>query len=115
MSWHAPPFAPQIRHWYWKLIGAVPRHVPGLAVTVLPTAAWPLIVGRDALDGAATDLVVTADAAEAAPRAATSASTGSRRNRFIVEPPCVESVRGSPGDLQPKRRLTDALPMLTTC
>src|SRR5581483_6365747 len=39
MSLHAPPFAPQIRHWYWNVIGAEPRHVPGFAVTVLPADA----------------------------------------------------------------------------
>ena len=58
MSWQAPPPpAPQMRHWYWKLSGAEPRQVPGLAVTVLPAAAWPVVVGRDALDGAAADLL----------------------------------------------------------
>jgi hypothetical protein len=85
MSWHEPPFGPQTRHWYWKLIGAEPRQVPGLAVTVLPTAVAPLIVGLEALDGAAFDVLVTADAAEAATRTATAARTGTCRNRFIVE------------------------------
>jgi hypothetical protein len=87
MSWQEPPFAPQIRHWYWNVIGAEPRHVPAFAVNVLPTAAAPLIVGRDALEGAAVDVLVTADAAEAATRTATAARTGTRRNRFMIEPP----------------------------
>jgi hypothetical protein len=66
------------------VIGADPRHVPGLAVNVLPTAASPLIVGADALEGAAVDVLVTADAAEAATRTATAARTGTRKNRFIL-------------------------------
>ena len=37
MSWQPAPLPSQIRHWYWKLIGAEPAHVPGLAVSVL---AW---------------------------------------------------------------------------
>src|SRR5438105_3444949 len=85
-----------MRHWYWKVIGDEPRQVPGLAVTVLPAAAWPLIVGAEALEGAAADLAVTADAAEAATRPATTASTGTRRNRFMSKPPkgdCPENPR----------------------
>src|SRR5205823_5293971 len=85
MSWQEPPPPPQIRHWYWKVIGAEPRHVPGFAVTVLPTATSPLIVGAEALEGAAEDVLVTADAAEAATRTATAANTGARRKRFMVE------------------------------
>src|SRR5438067_7698938 len=85
MSWQEPPPPPQIRHWYWKVIGAEPRDVPGFAVTVLPTATSPLIVGAEALEGAAEDVLVTADAAEAATRTATAANTGARRKRFMVE------------------------------
>src|SRR3954471_8571506 len=85
MSWQEPPPPPQIRHWYWKVIGAEPRHVPGFAVTVLPAATSPLIVGAEPLEGAAVDVLVTADAAEAATRTATAANTGARRKRFMVE------------------------------
>src|SRR5438105_11834714 len=85
MSWQEPPPPPQIRHWYWKVIGAEPRHVPGFAVSVLPTATSPLIVGAEALEGAAVDVLVTADAAEAATRTATAANTGARRKRFMVQ------------------------------
>jgi hypothetical protein len=56
-----------------------------LAVSVLPTAVAPLIVGLEALDGAAVDVLVTADAAEAATRTATAARTGTRRKRFMIE------------------------------
>src|SRR5213076_1575259 len=42
-----PPVASQRRHWYAKLIGAVPFHWPGLAVTTLPSCGVPEMVGGD--------------------------------------------------------------------
>ena len=56
-------FAPeesQESHWYWKLIGAEPFHVPGLAVNVWPTVAVPLIDGG-------VEFVGATDSSEVAP------------------------------------------------
>jgi hypothetical protein len=52
MLLQASPLDPQISHWYWKVIGLDPFHVPGLAVSLLPTAASPLIVGNVSFVGA---------------------------------------------------------------
>src|SRR5262249_29511747 len=49
----ASPLEPQMSHWYWNVNGADPFQVPGLAVSVLPTSASPLIVGNDELSGGA--------------------------------------------------------------
>src|SRR5438874_1450841 len=96
-SWHASPLAPQTSHWYWNVIGCEPLHPPGAVVRVLPAETSPLIVGAEALEGAAVDVLVTADAAEAATRTATAANTGARRKRFMVETSvagCPENSRG---------------------
>src|SRR5205085_12559266 len=49
-----PTFAqapPQRCHWYVYEIGAVPLHVPGLAVSVAPSLGVPPIVGRAVFAG----------------------------------------------------------------
>src|SRR5438067_11567777 len=90
MSWQAPPSAPQIRHWYWYVIGAEPLQVPGFAVTVLPASAAPLIVGSELLLGATAERVPTALATPARTSAANTAVASTRRRRdcrsFIVSP-----------------------------
>lgn len=48
------------------MIGCVPLQVPGLAVRICPSWAWPLIVGREVFAGAVADAVTTAVAAEVA-------------------------------------------------
>jgi hypothetical protein len=53
-----PPFGPQRRHWYEKVIGVVPFHEPELAVSTEPTVAVPLIVGGDEFVGAASPAAV---------------------------------------------------------
>jgi hypothetical protein len=45
MSWQAPPFSSQMRHWYLNVLVPEPFHCPGSAESVLPAAALPLIVG----------------------------------------------------------------------
>jgi hypothetical protein len=98
MALHASPCAPQICHWYWKLIGDEPDHVPGFAVRVLPTVVLPLIVGSDLFDGAEADRAV-------APLTATnpaSAATAKMRkyhfmgdlltNALFVDVPCPRPV-----------------------
>src|SRR5579864_6711481 len=82
MSRHEPPFAPQSRHWYWKLIGAEPAHVPGLAASVLPTVRLPLIVGAELLDGAEADRAV---APLTATRPASAARARPRIDHFMVD------------------------------
>ena len=52
------PDASQESHWNWKVIGAEPFHVPGLAVNVWPTVAVPLIEGGVEFVGATDDLEV---------------------------------------------------------
>src|SRR5579862_8089406 len=87
MSWQRFPPPPQTSHWYWKLIGVEPFHVPGFAVSVLPTVVLPLIVGFELLDGAASAFAVTADAVEATTSPATAATSGARRYHFMSRPP----------------------------
>src|SRR5579885_319553 len=95
----APPSFPQISHWYWYVIGVDPVHVPGLAVTVLPTAALPVIVGSELFDGATADRVVAAPATPAtpSPQTATAASTPrlrtihfEKRTSLISTPSCLD-------------------------
>jgi len=47
------PLRSQRRHWYLYVMGAVPDHVPGLAVSVSPMTGEPAIVGRLVLRGLA--------------------------------------------------------------
>jgi hypothetical protein len=82
MSWHPPPFAPQICHWYWKLIGDEPAHVPGLAVKVLPTVRLPSMAGSDLFDGAEADRAV---APLTATKPASAAAAKIRRYHFMVD------------------------------
>src|SRR3954447_23362950 len=100
---HAPPLPPQISHWYENDIGVEPRQLPGLAVSVLPTCMSPLIVGREALEGAEADVAV---AAETATRPATAATNGTRRIHFIID--LLEKLvhEGSPRASRSKRRFT---------
>src|SRR5581483_5116736 len=51
MSEQLPPFSSQRRHWYEYVIGAVPLHSPGSAVSVEPTCGVPEIVGGEVLAG----------------------------------------------------------------
>ena len=70
MSLQLAPLESQRRHWYAKVIGWVPLHAPGLAVSVCPTVAVPEIVGGDVLPGgddAGCTTGVAADVAVAAP------------------------------------------------
>ena len=60
------------------MIGDVPLHVPGLAVSVLPAAFVPLVVGSAVLDGATAARVVIA----AAVPTATSASAAATSSAF---------------------------------
>jgi hypothetical protein len=62
-----PPLSHR-RHWYAYEMGAVPVHVPGLAVNVPPSIAEPAIVGAAVLTGgAAATTAVAADAAVVVP------------------------------------------------
>jgi hypothetical protein len=83
MSWQAAPPASQIRHWYWNPIGDEPPQVPGFAVTVLPTAVSPPIVGRELFEGATAVRVVTAAAVPAITRHARAAAASTRRCRRV--------------------------------
>ena len=51
MSEQFAPAASQRRHWYVKLIGVLPVHVPSPAVSVCPSWAVPLIVGATVFAG----------------------------------------------------------------
>jgi hypothetical protein len=51
MLWHVLPLPSHTSHWYWNVIGDAPLHVPGLAVSVLPAEASPLIVGAPVTAG----------------------------------------------------------------
>jgi hypothetical protein len=86
MSWQAFPCSSQMRHWYWNVIGADPLHVPGFAVSVLPTADVPLIDGAELIDGATAARDATAAAVPTATSAATIATISARRceRRFIL-------------------------------
>src|SRR5262245_6635445 len=80
MLLQASPLAPQINHWYWKLIGLDPFQVPGSAVSLLPTAALPSIVGNVSFDGTTASRVVAPIATPTTRRAArTAMTTGARR------------------------------------
>src|SRR5213592_3070265 len=60
MSWQASPFAPQISHWYWNVIGCEPLQPPGAAVKVLPAETSPLTVGGETVRGASGDCPIRA-------------------------------------------------------
>src|SRR4051794_14024444 len=45
MSAQLPPVPSQRLHWYLKVIGAVPVHVPSVVVRVCPSVGVPEIVG----------------------------------------------------------------------
>src|SRR6266542_5063263 len=51
MLWQPAPLPSHTSHWYWNVIGDAPVQVPGLAVSVLPLEASPLIVGADVAAG----------------------------------------------------------------
>src|SRR5436190_11996550 len=71
MSWHALPSLPQISHWYLNAIGWVPFQAPGVAVSVPPALASPVMVGGVVLTGpeaaAAATLAVAGLCAELEP------------------------------------------------
>src|SRR5438874_2303485 len=50
MSWQAFPSLPQMSHWYLNVIGCAPFQVPGVAVSVPPALASPVIDGGGATD-----------------------------------------------------------------
>src|SRR4051812_17161433 len=96
MSLQFLPFASHRLHWYVKLIGAVPVHVPLAAVSVCPTWAVPTIVGDDWFVGLT---VIAAVPVRKEPKIAPIASAASARavavsvrrpmirESFIASPP----------------------------
>src|SRR5215216_1865396 len=91
-----PPVRLQRRHWYANVIGSVPVHLPGSAVSVEPTAGVPEIVGGSVFVGltwaaavpASGPLSATApNAASAASEAATATRTTMRLRCFIGTSP----------------------------
>ena len=60
-----------VRHWYVNVIGCVPDHVPGFAVSVAPSVGEPEIVGGSTTRGPAEPwtIAVGFDAAESEPSA----------------------------------------------
>src|SRR5262245_22789841 len=121
MSWQAAPLPSQISHWYANVIGAVPLHVPGLAVSVFPAVLTPPVVGCAVFEGATVARVVIAAAVPTATRASAAAPASMRRlrrfgrnpgNRVMREPP--EGVV-FPARLHDRRRArASSYEMLTT-
>ena len=74
-----PPFWSQRCHWYANVIGPVPDHEPGLAVSVSPSRGVPEIVGGDVFEGpyccSAAVPAVPASAPPSPTKAASAAAT----------------------------------------
>src|SRR5215470_10058798 len=90
------PDASQVSHWYWKLIGAEPFQVPGLAVNVSPTVAVPLIDGGVEFVGSTDDFEVAPNVRATKTRPTVAAAARMKRRLrglrcsdvcFTAEPP----------------------------
>src|SRR4051794_33770057 len=76
MSAQFPPSAPQRRHWYAYVSGAVPLHVPRVPVSVSPSRALPVTCGGvSSTGGAGATVLVAAVLAAVAPAALRAVTT----------------------------------------
>src|SRR4029077_15318236 len=90
------PDASQESHWYWKLIGAEPFHVPGLAVNFSPSTDLPLREGCVEFVGATDNFEVAPNVRPTTTRPTAAAATRMKRRLrgvlcsgvcFMAEPP----------------------------
>src|SRR3954447_1997810 len=85
-----PPVRLQRRHWYVNVIGSVPVHLPGSAVSVEPMAGVPEIVGGDVFVGLtwAAAFPVSGPLSATAPNAASAASDAATATRTTIRLRC---------------------------
>src|SRR5215208_1593540 len=85
-----PPVRLQRRHWYANVIGSVPVHLPGSAVSVEPTAGVPEIVGGSVFVGLtwAAAVPVSGPLTATAPNAASAASEAATPTRTTMRLRC---------------------------